>query len=203
MVDRSRLGPSLLIADRGYKNYNLMAHIQEKGWFYLIRIQDIMNSRGIAAGLDLPDSEEFDLFVDLHLTTKATNKTKALFDIKNQYRYVPSSSTFDYLPKKNRKHDPTVFYHLPFRIVRFQITDETYETVVTNLDPDAFPPVELKKLYGMRWGIETSFRDLKYTIGLLHPTLKLSFAGMSLPFAPADPNLEMRPRNTRLASYIG
>lgn len=109
MVDRSRLGPSLLIADRGYENYNLMAHIQEKGWFYLIRIQDIMNSRGIAAGLDLPDSEEFDLFVDLHLTTKAINRTKALFDIKNRYRYVPSSSTFDYLPKKKRKHDPTVF----------------------------------------------------------------------------------------------
>ena len=25
---------------------------------------------------------------------------------------------------------------------------------------------DLKRLYGMRWGIETSFRDLKYTLGL-------------------------------------
>ena len=47
-----------------------MAHIQKKGWYFLIRIQDILNSRGIAAGLDLPDSDEFDLFVDIHLTTK-------------------------------------------------------------------------------------------------------------------------------------
>ena len=39
---------------------------------------------------------------------------------------------------------------------------------MTNLDSEEFPPEELKKLYGMRWGIETSFRDLKYTVGLLH-----------------------------------
>ena len=26
----------------------------------------------------------------------------------------------------------------------------------------------LKQLYAMRWGIETAFRELKYTIGLLH-----------------------------------
>ena len=43
-----------------------------------------------------------------------------------------------------------------------------YETVITNLDATEFPPKELKRLYGMRWGIETSFRELKYTVGLLH-----------------------------------
>ncbi|MBP3792843.1 MAG: transposase [Ruminococcus sp.] len=31
-----------------------------------------------------------------------------------------------------------------------------------------FPSNEIKMLYAMRWGIETSFRDLKYTVGLLH-----------------------------------
>ncbi len=44
---------------------------------------------------------------------------------------------------------------------------DLYETVITNLDADTYPPEELKKLYASRWGIETSFRDLKYTIGLL------------------------------------
>lgn len=68
----------------------------------------------------------------------------------------------------HKSYDPTVFCKLPFRIVRFRITDETYETVVTNLDANQFPPPELKKLYHMRWGIETSFRELKYTVGLLH-----------------------------------
>ena len=54
-------------------------------------------------------------------------------------------------------------YELSFRVVRFMISEDSYETVITNLD---FPPDELMRPYAMRWGIETSFRDLKYTIGL-------------------------------------
>ena len=166
MVDRSSLDNVLLIADRGYENYNLMAHIQEKGWFFLVRIQDVSTSRDIAAGLDLPNSEEFDLFVDLSLTTKQTNELKILCKNRNQYKRIHKD--FDYLPRINQKHEPAVFYNLPFRIVRFKISEDSYETVVTNLDVTAFPPEELKKLYNMRWGIETSFRELKYTVGLLH-----------------------------------
>ncbi len=166
LVDRSPITNALLIADRGFESYNVMAHIQEKGWKFLIRIQDITNSRGIAAGLELPDSNEFDMFVDMSLTTKQTNEVKLLLQNKNQFKHLHKD--FDYLPKTNRKHDPAVFFKLPFRIVRFPITDDNYETVVTNLGADDFPPAELKKLYAMRWGIETSFRKLKYTVGLLH-----------------------------------
>ena len=78
------------------------------------------------------------------------------------------SVTFDYLPSSNQKHDPLSLYYLPFRVVRFKISDSSYETVITNLDETEFPSVELKRLYAMRWGIETSFRELKYTVGLLH-----------------------------------
>ena len=166
MVDRSRLEKTLIIADRGYENYNLMAHIQEKGWFFLIRIQDTVNSHGIAFGFSLPASEEFDLSVDLSLTRKCDKKTKELFKDRNHFRFVPSTSTFDFLPKEILKE--ALFYNLSFRIVRFKITDDSYETVVTNLDSVEFPPQKLKDLYNMRWGIETSFRELKHTIGLLH-----------------------------------
>ena len=55
---------------------------------------------------------------------------------------------------------------MSLRIVRFRVSDDAYETIVTNLNQDLFPPDELKKLYAMRWGVETSFRDLKYTVGL-------------------------------------
>ena len=168
MVDRSELENALLIADRGYEGFNLMAHIQEKGWKYLIRIRDVASSRGIASGLDLPDEKEFDLFVDLSLTTKQTKEVKLLCQSRNQYRIITGTAPFDFLPRDNRKHDPVVFYNLPFRIVRFQIAEDSYETVLTNLDAKAFPPLELKKLYHMRWGIETAFRELKYTLGLLH-----------------------------------
>ena len=168
MIDRSSMQNVLLIADRGYEGFNLMAHLQEKQWFFLIRIQDVLHSRGIAAGLALPDEDEFDIPINLSLTTKATNEVKSLCKDKNKYRYIPSTVTFDYLPKKNRKRDPALFYELRFRAVRFKITEDTYETVITNLDPISFPSKELKKLYNMRWGIETSFRELKYTVGLLH-----------------------------------
>lgn len=168
MVDRSCFKSALLIADRGFESYNLMAHIQEKGWKYLIRVKDSARSGGIASGLALPDTDEFDVFVPLSLTTKSSNHVKQLLKSKNRYKYLTAASGFDYLPATNRKHDPTVFYELPFRIVRFRIMDGLYETVVTNLDAQDFPASELKKLYNMRWGIETSFRELKYTVGLLH-----------------------------------
>ena len=166
MVDRSPVENALIMMDRGYEGYNLLAHIQEKGWKFLLRVKDIRQAGGITSGLELPDSDEFDMFVDLSLTTKQTNEVKQLLQNKNLYKHIHRN--FDYLPRTNRKHDPTMFYELPFRIVRFEITEDTYETVVTNLDAQFFPPKELKKLYAMRWGIETSFRELKYTVGLLH-----------------------------------
>lgn len=55
MVDRSCFKNALLIADRGFEGYNLMAHIQEKGWKYLIRVKDSACSGGISSGLTLPE----------------------------------------------------------------------------------------------------------------------------------------------------
>ncbi len=166
MVDRSAIENALLLADRGYESYNNLAHIQEKGWKYLIRIKD--NTTGIVSGLTLPKASEFDIPFSLKLTRKKTNEVKELFKDKDHYKSVASSQRFDYLPQKSRKHDPTVFYSLSFRIVRFPISDTQCETIITNLDAKSFPLAEIKRLYAMRWGIETSFRDLKHTLGLLH-----------------------------------
>ena len=167
MVDRSDISKALIIADRGYESYNLMAHVQEKGWKYLIRVKDIYSS-GIAAGLDLPDTEEFDLYCPIQLTRRKNSETKPLLLNRNHYKWIPTTAPFDYLPVGAHKYDPIVFYSLPFRIVRFRLSASAFETVITNLDPEEFPPDELKYLYSRRWGIETSFRELKYTVGLLH-----------------------------------
>ena len=168
MVDRSPTEKAIIIADRGFEGYNVMAHVQEKGWKFLLRIKDVGAASGIVTGLDLPNTDEFDLFVDLSLTTRHTSKVKEFLKQRNKFRFISATTRFDYLPQTNCKHDPTLFYKLPFRIVRFKIAEDIYETVVTNLDAATFPPAELKKLYAMRWGIETSFRELKYTVGLLH-----------------------------------
>lgn len=166
MVDRSDITKALLLADRGYESYNNLAHIQEKGWSFLIRIKD--NTTGITSGLILPHKDEFDIPFHLKLTRKQTNSVKKLLKDKNHYKFIPSTARFDYLPLKSGKHDPVMFYDLHFRIVRFPLSDTMYETIITNLDETQFPASEIKKLYGMRWGIETSFRQLKYTLGLLH-----------------------------------
>ena len=166
MVDRSAIDNALLLADRGYESYNNLAHIQEKGWKFLIRIKD--GSSGIASGLTLPDADEFDVPFHLKLTNKQTNEVKQLLKDKNHYKAIASNVRFDYLPRKSRKHDPTQFYDISFRIVRFPISETTCETIITNLDESAFPLQDIKKLYAMRWGIETSFRNLKHTLGLLH-----------------------------------
>ena len=166
MVDRSKIPTAIVIADRGYESYNNMAHIQEKGWYYLIRIKD--GNQGIKHGLDLPASFSFDVNVSLNLTRKQTNQTKELFKNRNHFKLIPATTTFDYLPIKNKKSEPAIFYDLNFRIVRFPISNDTYETVITNLERDKYPPNKLKELYASRWGIETSFRDLKYTIGMLN-----------------------------------
>jgi hypothetical protein len=158
MVERSGiLEPSIIVADRNYESYNIFAHIERKGWKYAIRVKDI-HSSGILSGLPLPSDDEFDVCVRRILTRKHTNEVKSNPEI---YRYLSKKSTFDFLDKT------TQFYTMEFRVVRIKITDDLYETIITNLD-SAFTPDELKKLYAMRWGIETSFRELKYTIGLVN-----------------------------------
>ena len=159
MVDRfPSSGKTIFIADRGYECYNVFAHIQQNDSYYLIRVRDQSN-RSITSSLNqLPDSNEFDIPVSLLLTRKASK------DIKNNshiYKYLSQSAPFDYLDLKEHP-----FYPLSFRVVRFPISEDTYECVITNLPKEDFPASELKKIYAMRWGIETSFRELKYTIGL-------------------------------------
>ncbi len=165
MVDRSWLDNVLVMADRGYESFNNIAHATEKGWYFLFRAKE---SYGIADGLDLPETESFDVPIDLHLTRKQTNEAKKLFTDRNHYRYLAHNANFDYLPSRSRKADPLKWYSLSFRVVRFQLSEDSYEVILTNLPKDKYPPSEIKRLYSMRWGIETSFRSLKYTVGLLY-----------------------------------
>ena len=159
MTDRSNIsGDVIVVADRGYESYNVFAHIEQKGWKYAIRVKDIM-SNGILSAIKLPEKDEFDVNIHIILTKKQTNEIKSNPEI---YKFVPKTSTFDYLDLHMNK-----FYPLAFRVVRFKITDDAYETIITNLDSDKFPPKKIKELYHLRWGIETSFRELKYAIGLI------------------------------------
>lgn len=163
MVEKHRNDdiPIIFTADRGYESYNDMAHIIEAGHKFLIRVQDI-DQRGIASNLNLPD-RFFDTEITLQLTRRHTFEVREMRKSNNYIKHVVTD--FDYLPRNYDRNSPAQFYELPIRIVRFKVRD-SYEVIMTNLPKDKFPPIEIKKLYGMRWGIETSFRDLKHTIGL-------------------------------------
>ena len=146
---------SIIIADRGYEKYNLMACCIENNQKFLIRTKDINVYSSILSNMNLPD-EEFDLDVTKILTRKQTNETKAN---KQKYTFISNKSDFSYFGTKD-------YYEMNLRVVRFKITDDTYECLVTNLTRDEFDLNELKKMYHMRWDIETAFKVLKYIIGM-------------------------------------
>jgi len=102
-------------------------------------------STGILSGLNLLVKEdEFDINIHRILTKKQTNVTKSNPGI---YKILTSNTTFDYLDK-----NINMFYPLTFRMVRFKISEDAYETIITNLDSEKFPPKKIKKLYQLRWG---------------------------------------------------
>ena len=155
MVNRSPITDKVIIlADRGYESYNCFDHISTKGWNYVVRVKDI-NSNGILSGLELP-SGEFDMTVHRLLIRRRTLATKLKI-----YRFMPSTQTFDALPVGEKEA-----YPFSFRVVRFKMDNGEFACVITNLYD--FSPSRLKSLYAKRWGIETSFRTLKHTIGLVN-----------------------------------
>jgi len=154
--------PTIYIADRGYESYNNIAHIQEQGKNFLIRVKDL-KSTGIVSSLSLPKLDEFDEVFTFDLTRKQTQESKQ----NPNFKYLPHNINFDYLSSSCRNDETIVSYRLSFRLVRIKLCDDKYEMLITNLKSEDFSPSDLKQLYSMRWGIENSFRSLKYTLGLL------------------------------------
>ena len=124
--------------------------------YFVIRMKDI-NSNGILSSYDLPDSE-----FDTHIRTTLTRRhTKETLGNPNTYTILQPSTDFDFLDEN------CMYYDIEFRIVRVRLDNGTYICIATNLSEE-FPLEEINKLYLMRWSEETSFRELKYTIGLVN-----------------------------------
>lgn len=157
MAERFLEDKAVFIADRNYPTWNNMEHIIRSGKHFLIRSKDIHGSTSLLRRFKLPDCE-FDLDISTTLTTKSTNEIKAH---PEKYRYLSTSSTFDFFEADNP------FYDVSYRAVRFKLdnTDE-YESIITNLPREEFSPAEIKELYHLRWSEEISFRHLKYSADL-------------------------------------
>lgn len=177
MTLRQQFNKSILIGDRGYISLNLIEHINRKpNLEYLIRVY----SKWVSEVQELPMTD-LDTDVSFEIRTTQTNADKELYKT-GQTKFLIGKSKFG-KPKKNVNWDFESPHIMKLRIVRFKINDTgddttDYETIVTSLDRDQFPPEEIKKLYHMRWGIETSFRELKYSIGLSHLHTRKDTAAM-------------------------
>ncbi len=161
MVDRHQTASGekdVFIGDRGYCSYNNMAHVLEKGHYFLFRTKDI-HSKGLVGNFTFPVADSFDIRVNVTLVRSL--KKKIIIKDGFYKRYMDANATFDYLT-----YGSLDTYDLSFRIVRFPISENTYECIVTNLPEDKFPMAQIKLIYFSRWSIEGSFRKLKYTIGL-------------------------------------
>lgn len=160
MVDRLKVtdGVScIFMADCGYCSYNNMAHVLEKKQFFLFRSKDV-DVRSMAGHLPVPKEGSFDLCLDIVIRRSRSKKVTESGDYTT---FVSAQTAFDFLP-----YGSLETYTLPVRIVRFLLENGSYECIMTNLPSGEFPAEDIKRLYSARWGIETSFRKLKHTIGL-------------------------------------
>lgn len=155
MVDRTpqeEAGKTIFITDRGFASLNVYAHVIEKGAFFLIRAKETeaMKLAGRRTG-------EFDTAAHVTLVRRRIPQVRS----NPEVRFVWKGCSFDFLA-----YGAEGAYEMSLRVVCIRLPGGAYEYLVTNLPPDRFPPDILKELYYRRWGVETSFRELKYAIGL-------------------------------------
>ena len=162
--------PTILTLDRGFASYNSLAHLASRpNLFFVMRVkQEKTALRGIAA---LP-MEELDKDLSVELVTTQRNEDKAAGRI---YMSTGTKKKGKVNSPKTRitrwdfadRADENGVYTLRFRVVRILLDSGEYETLATNLPREEFDANAIKALYRARWGIETSFRELKYSVGAI------------------------------------
>lgn len=163
MLERTSFNQkTLIIADRGFEGYNLIAHMIEKpNVDFLIRVKQSRSAMREVAKLPMLELD-CDISFSICITQKNTDKqNKSYVFLQVPKKSKPGSKT------RRGRWDFGNYYPMRFRICRFLLDNGELETVATSL-PRSFTLEDIKNLYHLRWGLETSFRDLKYTVGLIN-----------------------------------
>lgn len=148
----------IFIADRNYESWNILANAQHSNLKYVIRAKDI-TSNGILHTFHINQAVgETDMELSINLT-----RLKRCIDKKQpeRFRTMATNVTFDFISPGEEGIFP-----IGFRLVRIRIGEDKYESLLTNLCVSEFSMQEIKELYAIRWGIETSFRELKHALSL-------------------------------------
>ena len=149
---------ALFIADRGYESYLLMAQIQHDGNYFLIRTREDFGQGSMIKGYPFPRDGTFDKTVTYIYTKTQNKRTKANPEL---YKRVATRNSPYFI---NKEHP---YVKMTLRFVMIVLPNGQKECLITNLPANKFPPETLKKLYCIRWKIETSFRLIKYSANLL------------------------------------
>ncbi len=152
-------GKSIYLADRGYFSINVLAYLMmaEQPFVFRINSEEVKNS--ILKHFNLPNEEDFDINLDFEVT----RSLKGIYqNDPEKYICIRSNRRFDFIDVNNR----TSTFPISVRLVKVKIDEGVYEYLMTNLPAEEFDVSTLKHLYHLRWGIETSFRFLKYNVAL-------------------------------------
>ena len=147
---------TIFVMDRGYEGYGIAGGIHFKGMFYVMRAKDGTEG-GIARGFRLPRTREYDVTFTRAFTFRHNADVSPHPGI---YHRIHRSSSITFLDKEHP------YREMPLRILRIMVSPGIHECIITNLPDGEFAAEEIKKIYKMRWGIETSFRELKYAVGI-------------------------------------
>ena len=156
--DYSVPGKTIFIADWGYFSLNLLAHLQMSGHCFLLRLNTADSPYSFLSRFLLPDTDEFDTSLEFDV---ARSRRKRFCAHPDQFICLHSGRRFDFIQPSDRDS----LFHFSVRLVKVQL-GQGPEYLLTNLPKRSFDLSTLKELYHLRWGIETSFRFLKYNISL-------------------------------------
>lgn len=146
---------SVVVCDRGFEGYSLVAHCQNAGVDFLIRVRPLMKP------VRAFEMKELDTDVSFTLTT---SQSKA----HREAGYILMQTTNNSGHKNRARWDFAHINPFPmsFRVVRIKLPTGELETLITSL-PRTFTVKDIEYLYHLRWNIELSFRNLKYRQGLI------------------------------------
>lgn len=149
---------AIFITDRGYASYNTISHLINNGQVFVMRLSSTM-AQNIFCNNDTPLNSDFDIEDDIHVGRIRTKASKTL----RNYHAIMHDKTYDSIPVGSKKIE-----HFRLRLVGFKLSGGQMEYLLTNLLINDFSLDDLKEIYRLRWGIETSFRFLKYASGIIH-----------------------------------
>jgi len=127
-------GPEIFIFDRGFPNLGIIQVLSENNKKYVMRVSKNF----------LKEVNEFGLSNDKDrtVTIKCDQRRCSRHAIKNVV--VP--------------------YEVDIRCVKIKLKTGETELLITNLEEQEFTWADLKKLYNLRWKIETGFLHLKHAV---------------------------------------